>query len=718
MKTQKRLLQWLFCTGAALLFSLGILAQQIVSGILRSATGEPLSGATIMVKGTNQSVTTDANGRFSINAPAGSTLIVSYVGYVTQEVAANANAAMNLQLQPTGQEMQQVVVIGYQTVQRKDLTGAVALVNPTQLNRNVASTVAEAMQGLAAGVTVRNTGAPGAGAKIDIRGTGTFGNNNPLYVIDGMLSDATPDFNPNDIESVQILKDASAAAIYGSRAANGVIIITTKKGKEGPLRVGGNIKLGAQEFHKRWNLMNAPEYAALNKQAYINSGLTPQGSVGAELDPNINTDWQALMMLTGSIQDYNLSLSGGNSTATYYVSGEYFKNMGTIIGNSFDRAGVRVNTSGRKGRFSFGENMYLSYSHEDPIEGGFGVAGNVFAGMLSMLPTMPVQGSRYYDPVENPEGWSYGDPAYANTFGTNVYALQKLIQTDNQYYKVRGNAFVEFRLFDWLTYKYNAGLEASFDYSKSGQKPGRFRQGTPYLKPTLTESRSNFLSYLNEHTLNFDKHFGEHHITAVAGISNQIFRTDGLDAQKVGIPAYSGQYYFVPGQSGTPSFGGGIQKWANLGYLGRINYNYADRYLVSATIRRDGDSRFGKNYRWGTFPSLSAAWRIGKEPFFAINGINDLKIRASYGELGNSEILQPWEYLGNISALPRYVFGSNQTITYGATNIQLANPDLRWETKKTANIGLDAAFMNNRITGSVDYFIEKTSDVLVNLPIP
>jgi TonB-linked SusC/RagA family outer membrane protein len=243
------------------------------------------------------------------------------------------------------------------------------------------------------------------------------------------------------------------------------------------------------------------------------------------------------------------------------------------------------------------------------------------------------------------------------------------------------------------------------------------RQGTPYLRPTLNENRSVFLSYLLEHTLNIEKSFGDHRITAVIGLSNQTFSADNLAAQKVDVPAYSGQYYFVPDQSGTPSASGRVDKWANLGYFGRVNYTFADRYLVSATVRRDGDSRFGPSYRWGTFPSIAAAWRVSRESFWNSKSVNDLKIRASYGELGNSEILHPFQYAGNISALPRYVFGTNQTITYGATNIQLANANLRWENKKTLNFGVDAALLENRLTLTADYFIQNTDDVLTNLPI-
>lgn len=337
MKTQKRLLlQWLFCTGVVLLFSLGVLAQQIVSGTLRSASGEPLSGATITVKGTNQSVTTDVNGRFSVNAPVGSTLVVSYVGYVTQELPANTNAPMNIQLQPTGQEMQQVVVIGYQTVRKRDLTGATGIVDMTDAGKLTTASVGEAIQGLVPGVTVRNTGAPGQNAAIEIRGVGNFGNANPLYVIDGMLSDANTTINTDDIASIQVLKDASAAAIYGSRAGNGVIIITTKKGREGPARITASAKYGLQQIPKQWNVMNAPDFLKTSQTLYQNSNQLLPAEISAQIsNPTINTDWQDASFRTGNAQDYNVGVSGGSATGSYLISGSYYKNRGVLIANDF-----------------------------------------------------------------------------------------------------------------------------------------------------------------------------------------------------------------------------------------------------------------------------------------------------------------------------------------------------------------------------------------------
>ena len=717
MKQKKRLLKLLTFTAVAMLLCTSIFAQQTITGTLKSATGEPLSGASVNIKGTSKFVIANENGVFKIDAPGGSTLVISSVGYKTKEMV-SAGVDINETLDAAEGTLNDVVVIGYQSVRKKDLTGAVAIINPAQANRNVASSVAESIQGLAAGVTVRNSGTPGAGAKIDIRGAGTFANNNPLYIIDGMYSDATPDFNPNDIESIQILKDASAAAIYGSRAANGVIIITTKKGKEGPMVVTGGIKTGMQQFHKRWDMMNNSEYRTLATQLFNNGNLPVPTILTTDFNPAINTDWQEELMQTGNIQDYNMALSSGSKTGNYYISGSYFKNKGTIIDNQFDRATLRVNTSGKRGRFSFGENMLLSYTHDNPVASD--IFTNPFVDMITMIPVVPLIDKQRYGSATNPDGWGIGlNNAFVNTLAANVPSLQSL-QRNNQYnFKVRGNVFLDFRILNGLNYKFNVGAETSFDRFKGFRRPGTTRQGTPSPIATADENRFNFRSFLYEHTLNFEKAYGGHKISAVAGISNQTFVNEILTGQKTGfVPDANGNYNLinmVQGQNPiTTSF---TNQWNIIGYLGRLNYGYMDRYLASVTFRRDGSSLFGKGYRWGNFPSASVAWRVSKESFFNVSWINDLKVRASYGSLGNSEFLRPWQYFGSINPFPRAVFGVNEIEQLGAINTQLANADLRWETKKTTNIGLDAVLLENRLSFSAEYFVAKTNNVLVDLPI-
>ena len=705
---KRRLLKSAFSALLALLFSVCVLAQQTVRGTLRSSTGEALAGATVTVKGTNTSTTTNSSGEFSINAPAGATLVVSYVGYTNQEVSVAGTDPLNIQLQANNQELQQVVVIGYQTVRRRDLTGAVGIINPAAANRNVANTVAESIQGLTPGVTVRNTGQPGGGAKIDIRGAGTFASNNPLYIIDGMYSDATPDFNPQDIESIQILKDASAAAIYGSRAANGVIIITTKRGRTGPLQVTGNIKQGVQAVHNRYDMMNASQYRDLATRLYQAGGLALPTSLTTDFNPSLSTDWQDEFLRTGAVGEYNLGFSGSiKNKVNFYISGNHFNNKGPVIDNSFTRSGFRINTDARFGRITVGQNMLMSWTHEDPIASG-GVGVNPFVDMIAMPPVVPLQGSRFIS-AENPQGWGIGlNNAYLNTLTANVPALQRLDQFDQRNFKIRGNAYVDVRIIEGLTYRFNFGLEKTIDRGLGIRTPGTVRQGTPSPNNNQIarfENTGRLESKLFENTVNYEKAFGDHRISAVAGISNQTFNFPLLRFNTIG---------------NNPTTADPYTERSNLiGLLGRVNYNYQDKYLTSLTFRRDGSSLFSKNNRWGNFPSASVAWRIAKESFWNVSGISDLKLRASYGSLGNSEFLRAWQYYAQINPFPRAIFGSgiNQVEAIGGIVTRLANSNLRWERKNTTNLGLDAAFMKNRITLSADYFIAETKDVLVDLPI-
>lgn len=438
---KRRLLHSAFLTCLALAFSLSVLAQQAVRGTLRSSTGEPLAGATVSVKGTTNSVSTNAAGEFTINAPTGSTLVVSYVGYTNQEVAVTG-APLTIQLQATNQELQQVVVIGYQTVRRRDLTGATGVVNMENVNKITSQSVAEAIQGTVPGVTVRNGGAPGSNATIEIRGASNFGQTSPLYVIDGMLSDANTTVNPDDVASIQILKDASAAAIYGARASNGVVIITTKKGREGAARISVSARGGVQQIPKRWNVMDAAQFLQTVKQQYQNSNTALPSGFAAQLANNtINTDWQDEIYRTGKVQDYNVGISGGSQTANFLVSAGYYKNEGVLIANDFQRASLRINSEARKGRLTFGENMMISNSNGRNPGGGV----NAFYDAPTSLPIIAVRGSQYAGIPANPGGWGMGTtevPSYASNYVANA-ALDR--QTYN-FAKLLGNAYVDLKL--------------------------------------------------------------------------------------------------------------------------------------------------------------------------------------------------------------------------------------------------------------------------------
>ena len=712
---KKRLLYWSAGVLVALLFSLPVFAQQTVRGVLRTPTGEPLAGATVAVKGLGISAITDSKGDFSINAPVGSTLMVSYVGYTTQEIIIADTNPLNIQLQASNQELQ-AVVIGYQTVRKKDLTGATGVVNMTNANRITSQSVGEAIQGLVPGVTVRNGGAPGSNPSIEIRGVANFGSTSPLYVIDGMLSDANTTVNPDDIATIQVLKDASAAAIYGSRAGNGVIIITTKKGKEGPAKINFSARYGVQQIPKKWEVMDASQFLATIEQQFKNSGVALPSGIASQVTNNtIKTDWQDEVYQNGQIQDYNVGISGGSQTANFLLSAGYYKNKGVLVANEFDRASLRLNSEFRKGRLSVGENMFLSNSNGKNPGGGV----NAFYEAPLSLPIIAVQGSQYAGIPANPGGWGMGTsdvPSYASNYVANA-ALDK--QTYN-FAKLVGNTYADFKFFNWLSYRFNLGAEVSFDYYKQVRDTGIWRYANQPPHTSVNESRQRFTNLLLEHTLNFNRTFGPHSVSAVVGFSRTEQKREVTSGGVVDLLTTNGVQFTTisSAPTGTLSAAGGTPLfWRSHGYLGRINYGFSDRYLLTLTGRIDQDSRFGSDYRTGYFPSIAAAWRISRENFFHVDQINDLKLRASYGKLGFSDVLGSWDYVATVNTFPRAVYGANQTVSSGVYQALIVNPDIRWETRIQKNIGFDAGLFNNRLSVSFDVYNALSEDVLVFLPL-
>ncbi|MGB3800167.1 MAG: carboxypeptidase-like regulatory domain-containing protein, partial [Lewinella sp.] len=453
------------CLWACLLLGGGLLQSQellTVSGTVSDDDG-PLIGATVTVKGTTKGTVTDVDGAFTLEDVDGTdSLQVTYIGYDPQTIAVAGQTTFTIDLSENISNLGEVVVIGYQEVKRSDLTGATAVVPSEQINKTVSNSLAESLQGLASGITVRNGGAPGSGAVIEIRGAASFVNTSPLYVIDGMIADANVTFNNNDIESVQILKDASAAAIYGSRAANGVIIITTKSGRKGPIRPSLSVTTGIQQIPQRWDVMDASGFAELQRTSYQNSGLEPPASVGSDFDPNIDTDWQDEIIKNGSTLDANLSASGGSDNLKYFVSGSHFRNEGVIIGRGFNRTAFRVNSTLDLGRITIGENLVLTNNNIEQPLGGFDT-GNPFYDMVSMLPVIPVRGDRYISDT-NPGGWGLGT-VDAVTYAKNQVAVTDLLREKINFLKLIGNAYVQVELLKGLRYKFNVGLENSDDFS-------------------------------------------------------------------------------------------------------------------------------------------------------------------------------------------------------------------------------------------------------------
>jgi TonB-linked SusC/RagA family outer membrane protein len=680
-------------------------SQQIeVKGQIVDENEEPIIGANVIESGNPANGTvSDTEGKFKLKVPQDAFIEVSYIGYLTKKVKVS-ESPLTIVLMEDYKTLDEVVVIGYQTVKKSDLTGAVSVFKPEAMkNTVVTGTIGEALYSLP-GLYVRSSGAPGSEGFIQIRGTSTFGTSNPLYIIDGIdVGTANRDFNYNDIESIQVLKDASAAAIYGSRAANGVIIITTKKGSKGKMKIDFSAK-NTFQWLPRYNLTNRDEWIMLNDMAFINAGRQPANHGEA------NTDWQDEVFKTGILQDYNIGFSGGGETSSYYLSANYQKNSGTTIGTNSERLTARINTStyrdfGENVRFTVGENLIISNYFVDELN------TNPINDVWRMLPTIPV-----YD-ENNPGGFGYGDGSKDVTFGTNPIARENLETTTNENLRIRGNAFFELDLFKFLKYRFNYGLTTSSDNHLYLRKVGNWTYNQPIDPSNLNRNKALYKYMVYDNTLEFNKGFGVNDVSAVLGTSYSKEDYSQIWGTKIDVLTSGDNYFTQLDAALKDPKTGSFQNLAKLfSIFGRINYTYDDKYILSATIRRDASSKFGPDYRDGVFPSIAGAWRISKENFFDIPWIDDLKIRANYGILGSSNIGY-WDWVPFINIFPQAIFGANQDIHTGMTQVKLVNTDLKWEELHQMNIGIDALLLNSRLEIAADYYYKETKDVLTPMQI-
>lgn len=690
------------------MISLCAVAQNItVSGTVYDTNGEPLVGVTILVQGTSVGTVTDMDGNFTLtNVDPNATLEASYVGMTTQTVAVDGRTSLNITLEEDAEILEELVVIGYQTIRKADLTGAVSVFNPDEMkNTIVTGSVGDAL-GTLPGVTVRTAGAPGREGKVEIRGTGTFGNSTPLYVVDGVISGANRDFNYNDIESIQVLKDASAAAIYGSRAGNGVIIITTKQGQAGKMKIDVSSRATLQWLPK-YDLTGRDRWIELNDLAFANAGRQPANHFDG------NTDWQKEVFKTGIVQDHNVSFSGGTNESRYFISGNYQHNSGTTIGTQSERFTLRSNTSasrdfGEHVTFRIGENIALSHFAVEELN------TNPIIDVYRMLPTIPI-----YDPNNEARGgYGYGDGSRDVTFGTNPFAKEDFEDTNNSNLRIRGNLFTELELMQALKYRFNLGFNFSNDQHSFLRKLGYWTYNQPFDPSSLNKNQAQYQELIFDNTLEYNKTFGRHDISSVIGMSYQTSTYEQVWGTKNDVLMTGDSRYFdtLDAALSNPRTGNyrDLQKLYSL--FGRINYNLDQKYLFSFTIRRDESSKFSPENRVGYFPSLSAGWRISEEDFFDSSWINDLKVRANYGVLGNSNI-GVWDWVSFITTFPQAIFGVDQNVHTGMTQIRLANNDLRWEKLSQLNAGFDAVLLNNRLDISLDYFLKETKDVLAPMQI-
>jgi TonB-linked SusC/RagA family outer membrane protein len=690
-----------------MLLPVGLFAQtNTLIGKVVDASGAPIPGVNIIVQDTQKGTITDTDGNFSIEVSEGQTLVFSFIGMEQQQIVYTGQSSLNVTMYENLRSLDEVVVIGYQTVKKADLTGAVSVFKPEQMKNAVVTGTVGDVLGTVPGVFSRTEGKPGAEGWIEIRGTKSFGSSKPLYVIDGIAVEggANRDFNFNDIESVQVLKDASAAAIYGSRAANGVIIITTRSGQEGPMKIDVSAKKSFQ-WLPRYDLTNREEWIELNDLAFENGGYEPANHFDA------NTDWQDVAFKTGHVDDYNVSFSGGADTGTYYVSSNYQSNSGTTVGTESERITFRVNTSayrdfGENVRFRIGENVIISNYQIDELD------TNPIIDVWRMLPTIPVYNE------DNPGGYGYGDGSRDVTFGTNPLAKEDLTVTENKNLRVRGNIFTELELFGNLKYKFNFGFETSSDEHEYLRKEGNWTFNQPWDPSSLNKNKARFNSLVYDNTLEYNNTFGNHTIGAVAGTSFMDISYEQLWGTKNDLLRFSDGTYFdqLDAAMKDPKTGGYKDMERLFSVFGRFNYSFDDRYLLSGTIRRDASSKFGPDYRDGVFPSIAGAWRISNEGFFDVDWIDDMKLRANYGVLGSSNI-GPWDWVAFINSFPQAIFGTDQHIENGQTQVKLVNEDLKWEELHEFNIGVDATMLNNRLELTAEYYKSETQDVLTGMQI-
>lgn len=709
------------------------LTAQISGNITDSENGDPLIGASVLIKGTGTGTVTDFNGDFSLAANRGDVLAITYTGYQDQEVTVGAQTQLNIEM-TSGVLIDEVIVIGYGTVKKSDLTGSVSSMKEEDFNKGVNNAVEQLIQGRAAGVQVSQTSSePGGGASIRIRGANSItAGNEPLYVIDGLPIDNSNlisgsgngggesagvgstvvgrnplnALNPADIESIEILKDASSTAIYGSRGANGVILITTKKGKAGKTAVNYDAYYGHQELPKRLDILNTAEYIqVMNEIAAeeIGSEIFSSADISAI---GAGQEWQSEVLTSAPMQNHNLSLSGGSEKTTYFASVNYFDQDGVVRNTGIKKFGGRLNLNHKVGdRFNINFNLNTSVSFDDYAIDNSATneaQGPVYASIL-YDPTVPI-----FDP--NGAGGFFSSP---DLTVNNPVSLVEGIESKGQTNRTFGNVTMDYEIIDGLVAKLNFGSDRQTVRRDLYNSRATFRgSAAGGIANIATLELTN---YLAEYTMNYTKEIDENNrFSVLGGITWQDFQSRTFSGTIQGFPADA---------TGTDNLGLGNTDVDNLrsnragnqllSYLGRVNYTLNNKYLFTASLRADGSSRFGRNNKYGYFPSVAVGWKLTEEDFIP-EGV-DLKLRASWGKTGNQEI-------GNFASLSTFASGGdailNNSIFAGTQPSRIANPDLKWETTTQTNIGIDFGFLEGRINGTIDWFQKKTDDLLLNLPLP
>lgn len=678
-----------------------------VTGTVTDVSGEPIIGANIRIKGTTTGTITDIDGNFSIEAEPQSVIEVSYIGYLTQETVINNQKSIRFLLKEDTKTLDEVVVIGYGVQKKADLTGSVANINTEKLNTQSNANIGQALQGKIAGVDiVSQGGAPGSGTRIMVRGIGTLNNASPLYIVDGMYMNSIDHINPNDITSIDVLKDASSAAIYGSRAANGVIIVTTKEGSntEGKPIIDLSVNLGISTASKFLDMLDAKGWAEVTTIARQAIG-KPALDMATDLANKPDNDWQDIMFRPALMQNYNLSVKGGGKYSTYYTGLGYFNQDGIVKGTNYQRYNIQSKNDYKRGIFSAGTNLIISFSHDKPLHQE--LRGGMIGTILQSVPTL----EKYDDTREGGYGGTYGD--VVNIPHPLAIIDDNIMDRYNENVKIFANLYAQIELFKGLKYKLNLTPDFSFERYKNYLNKYDFGLATNSITQ-LTERQRRRRNILVENLLTFDRTFGEHKISALAGYTYQDSRFRHIQAYGEGLPQGLEE---IDAATTNRSNEGNSWRSVLTSILGRVFYSYQNKYLFTATIRRDGSSKFGKNNRYGYFPSFSLGWNVAEEKFMEnVHWLDQLKLRGGYGVLGNQEI-DNYQYSSTITTGINYPDG-NGGLLQGAFPKNFANPDIKWEETAMTNVGIDFMAFNNRLSLTADYYVKNTKDILLTVPIP
>jgi TonB-linked SusC/RagA family outer membrane protein len=673
-----------------------------IRGKVTDSDGEPVPGVTVQIKGTQTGTITDMNGDYFIKVPDNAVaLVFSFVGMKTKQVMLDGNTVVDVTMQESIVGLDEVVVVGYGTQQKKDLTGSVASVSDEEIASLAVPSVSDALQGKAAGVQVITTGAPGSDATIRIRGIGTINENDPLLVIDGVPTMSGLNLiNKDDIESIEILKDASATAIYGSRGANGVVMITTKRGKSGQSNIDVKYTYSAQEATNMLDMLDASQFAALHNEMMANAGREQNPDFSDPSSLGVGTDWQDELFHIAPMHNVSVSYSGGNETASYYVSGNFLDQKGIVMNTGFKRYNLQFNSDSKVfENVRFGNSLTLT--HDNKYSGDYNIGST-----LRALPTQPVynEDGSYAGPVGRPE-W-VGD--IRNPIGT-----ASIIDNRTKGYNVIGSVFAEIEIFDGLKFKSTGGLEANFWYDRTWS-PAYDWDPTPEEDSYLYQSSNRNVTWLWDNILTYKETFNRvHDLTVMLGTSAQENRFDFMNGAIKEFASSKTQQ--LDSGNDEQEVGGNASEWSLMSYMGRINYDFSDKYLVTATVRRDGSSRFGSGNKWGIFPSGSVAWRVSEENFFNnVHFVDDLKLRAGIGYTGNQEIGN-YAFASNLSVI-KYNF--NNSLVPAVVPVVMPNPNVQWESQQQINVGFDATILDQRMNITVDAYQKNTSDMLVPMSVP